>query len=340
MLTLAKLELRPKALLGLTGLTPDQFALILDTFIPLWQASEQKRLSRPNRQRAIGAGNSFKLEPPERVLLTVIYLRQYLTQDFLGLLVFDLHKSNVGRCISATLPLLEQSLPGPIRARTLKPADQEDTIPPSSYKPNRRRKIGTLKEFLEQFPELEEVIIDSSEQPRGQPKPAKKVDGKRPPGRPVDKRRYYSAKAGQHTLKTQMAVSPQGLIVHQSATAPGRMHDSRLLRRSRLGTALGVGTRVIGDKGYVGMDKVYPEYEVITPKMKPKGGQLSEEERELNRLVAKARIEVENAICRVKKYRACGDFYRGPVAQHGVMWGVVSGLVNLRLLDRLAQEAA
>jgi hypothetical protein len=105
-------------------------------------------------------------------------------------------------------------------------------------------KIGTIKEFLERFPELEDLVIDSTEQERGQPKPAKRTPtGKRPAGRPVDKRKFYSKKAGTHTLKVQLAVTPDGYIVHQSATASGRMHDAMVLRRSRLGWGLPAGTR-------------------------------------------------------------------------------------------------
>ena len=343
MITAAKLERRPRAFQSLTGLTPEQFRGVLEVFTPLWLEAERTRLSRPNRLRAIGAGASFKLAVPERLLMALIYLRQYLTMDFLGTLIFDLDKSNVSRSLDTILPVLEQALPGAIRARTLKPESEADTVPVAGFKPNRRRKIGTLAEFLERFPELEDLIVDSSEQERGQPKGASRTpEGKKPAGRPVDKKRFYSGKAGAHTLKTQLAVTPEGLIAHQSATAPGKMHDSRLFRRSRLGTALPVGIRLFGDKAYGGLKKVYPEYEVITPTKKPRKGQgeLSEEVRGLNRLVSKVRIVVENAICRVKKYRICKDFYRGQTDKHGLYWGVVGGLVNLRLLDRLGLEAA
>jgi len=111
----------------------------------------------------------------------------------------------------------------------------------------------------------------------------------------VDKKRFYSKKAGAHPLKTQLAVTPEGLIAHQSATVPGKMHDAMLLRRSRLGRGLPQGVRLIGDKGYTGMGKVYPEREVVTPTKRPKGKDHTDDERDFNKQVAKVRIVVENA---------------------------------------------
>ena len=61
-----------------------------------------------------------------------------------------------------------------------------------------------------------------------------------------------------------------------------------------------------------------------------KRGELSDEQRELNRLISKVRITAENAINRQGKFRACKEFFRNHPAHHGVIWGCVAGLVNLR----------
>ena len=237
------------------------------------------------------------------------------------------------------LPVLEQALPSPIRARTLQA--QADTIPREGWSTSKRRKIGTLKEFLEIFPELETVIVDATEQERGQAKPKKKqANGKKASGRPKQQKKYFSGKTKMHALKTQYAVTPDGVIVHQSASVPAPMSDSMLLRRSRLVVNLPPGTRVVWDKGYVGMEEVYPEFEVVVPIKKPKGGVLSDDEREFNRQVSKVRITVENTLCRLKKFRVLKDFFRNPDSSHGQLAGVVSGLVNLRVMNRMAIAAA
>lgn len=209
--------------------------------------------------------------------------------------------------------------------------------------------LGALKEFLEIFPELEDVIVDSTEQERAQPSKAKKsAEGKKPSGRAKDAKKYFSGKTKMqelvriryHALKTQFAVTPEGRIVHQSAAVPAPMSDSSLLRRSRLAGNLPPGVRLFGDSAYEGMGKIYTELEVVTPVKKPKGGKLEVEQREFNRQVSKIRIAVENAICCVKTFKVTREFFRNPVSSHGQLLGVVSGLVNLRLLNRSEASSA
>ena len=181
------------------------------------------------------------------------------------------------------------------------------------------------------------MIVDAAEQERGQPKPRpKQANGKKPPGRPKSKRKYYSKKKSGHTLKTQLGVGLNGVIVDQSPTVPGRMHDAALLKRSRLMNNIPERIEVFGDKGYEGMGKVYARHAFITPQKKPKGGTLTAEERETNRLISKVRIIAGSAINRVRKFRVTSSFYRGQDRKHGLYWGVVGGLVNLRRVEALA----
>lgn len=331
MLRLEKLTSRARSFERLVGLSPAEFDQLLAELEPLWEQAHRRSLLRAGRVRRIGAGNTFKLDLSQRLLVTLLYLRQYFTMHVLGLL-FDLDAANVCRNIHGLLPMLEQALPAPLRPRTLQ-AKPDETPGKEGRKP---RKIRSLDEFLEVFPELTDVIVDGTEQPRGQPKVKKgQAPGKKAVGRPKDKKRFYSVKQGTHTLKTQVAVTPEGQIVHLSATASGRTHDMKVLRRSRLMTRLPRHVRVWGDRGYTGMEKVYPARETVVPAKRPKKGELSAEERELNRLISKVRITVENAINRIKKFRACKEFFRNQPARHGVIWGCVAGLVNLRWQRRL-----
>ena len=317
---------RPASFARLTGATPEQFQELLCDIEPRWELAHHASLSRPTRIRAIGGGNQFKLQGAERLLCTLLYLRQYVTMHVLGVL-FDLDEANICRTIHTYLPLLEQALPAPRRPRTLQA--EPDQVPQKGAK--KPRKIRSIEEFLEAFPDLTDLIVDGTEQPRGQPK-VKKTKGpdQKPVGRPKDKKRYYSAKKGTHTLKVQVAVIPEGQIVHLSATASGRLHDMTLLRKSRLVKHVHPGVRLWGDRGYTGLDKIYPEHQTIVPKKRPRGGKLTGEEKELNRQISKVRITVENAICRMKKFRACREFFRNRDEYHGLIWGCVAGLANLR----------
>lgn len=227
----------------LTGVTPEQFNALLGKTEPHWELAHHAALLRPTRRRAIGGGNTFKLQGAERLLCTLLYLRQYITMHLLGIL-FDLDAGNICRNIHAYLPLLEQVTPAPVRPLTLQA--RPDEVPSKNSK--KPKKLRSIEEFLDVFPELRDVIVDGTEQPRGQPKGKKGAQpGKKAIGRPKDKKRYYSAKKGRHTLKTQVAVTPEGQLIHLSATASGRMLDMKLLRRSRLIKHLHPHDRVWGD---------------------------------------------------------------------------------------------
>jgi hypothetical protein len=79
-------------------------------------AFEQKRLARPNRQRAPVAGGKFKLTLEERVFMTLFALRLYSTWTLLGFL-FDLDESNAFRDAQITQAFLAEHLPLPERVR-------------------------------------------------------------------------------------------------------------------------------------------------------------------------------------------------------------------------------
>jgi hypothetical protein len=225
MLRVTQLQQRPIAFQRLTGVTGEEFNTILGLVTPLWLGANEQRLNNRQRKRAIGAGAKFHLELDALLLMTLIDLRQYCTQEFLGWLLFELNKSNVSRNIALLLPVLETALLGPIRAKTLQA--EPDTTPRAGWSTAKRKKIGTLKDFLEVFPEFEDVIVDSTEQERAQPSKAKKpVNGKKPGGRKANAKKYFSGKTKMHALKTQFAVTPEGRILHQSATVPAPMSDS------------------------------------------------------------------------------------------------------------------
>ena len=65
-------------------------------------------------------------------------------------------------------------------------------------------------------------------------------------GRPKDQKKFFSVKKGTHTLKTQVAVTPEGLVVHLSAPAGGRTHDMKVQGQSRLLPHLPRSTRLWG----------------------------------------------------------------------------------------------
>jgi hypothetical protein len=115
---------------------------------------------------------------PERLLMTLMYLRLYVRQSLPGY-VFDLDESNVSRELhQRLLPILLEVLPVPLREAPLRHLDS-DTPPdkpggkagPGPACPARkdkpRRRIGTLEELFAAYPEIEEVLLDATEQASG-----------------------------------------------------------------------------------------------------------------------------------------------------------------------------
>jgi len=99
MLTYSKLSKKPKIFQKMTGVTLDHYKGIVERMQPYWEENERDRLSRPNRQRRIGAGAKYHLRTlADKMLVLMLYYRTYLTMDFLGLL-FDLDKSSISRLV-------------------------------------------------------------------------------------------------------------------------------------------------------------------------------------------------------------------------------------------------
>lgn len=324
---------RPRSFESLCGLNPMEFTHLAQQIDPLWVRAHRLSLLRVGRQRQIGAGRPFKLDVPHRLFLTLLYLRHSLPMHLLGVL-FEMDAATVCRNIHALLPLLEQATPAPLRARTL---DSRKVIPDDA---GPRRRLRTLEDVLDAFPEIADLIIDSTEQSRGQPKKNKgRGPGKKAVGRPRDQKKFFSGKKGTHTLKTQVTVTPDGRVVHLSAPAGGRTHDMKVLKQSRLLPRLPRGTRLWGDRGDTGLDNLCPQHEGILPRMRPRGSRLNPDDRELNHQISKVRITVKNVVCKIKKFRICREFYRNAPHHHGQFWGCVAGLVNLRTVNRTPQFA-
>ncbi len=115
-----------------------------------YEEFEQKRLSRTERKRSIGAGRPFEHLLKDRLLMLLVYHRLYVTSILVGYL-FDLDQTNVLRDIRRLEPLVKDCVP----------------LPKKIYESTRRAR--TLEEVEEYFPGFI-AIIDSFEQEIPRPK--------------------------------------------------------------------------------------------------------------------------------------------------------------------------
>jgi hypothetical protein len=245
------------------------------------------------------------LDDRHRLLLTLVWLRVYPTYELLGFF-FGLHKRNAQLNARAVLAVL-------------------DTLPdfPFDRPGPDRRALSTPAQVMAAFPSVR-LVIDAREQRVN--RPGASHEAQKP---------YYSGKKKCHTLKTQLAVGPDGLIESVGGSHPGGAnHDLTLLRGSGLLEQLKHGEGAMMDKGYVGIGSTHPGVPVVIPHKGARGRPLTDGQKGENRVIARHRIVVEHAIAQLNRFTVMRQVFRGRERNHEVHHGravrVVARLVNRR----------
>jgi hypothetical protein len=301
----AVLSQKPAIFKAMTGLTVALFDELVWDLAPGYAAATVARRTRAGRQRAVGAGHPCSLPPRDEVLLTVIWLRHYWTQEALGYF-FGVSDTTALRAIGRVLPLLEAA-----------GRDTMRTDPPS-----RRQRLG-VAEALRAYEELADLddearVVDSFEQ---------RVQR---PTAPVEADRHYSGKKKTHTLKTQVVVKlGTGNVAEVAASAPGPCADPTLLRASGAAERLPPKARLLGDKAYrykkpAAGAPAPPQ--VAIPRRKPRGQPLPPADLVFNRTFAAARIIVEHTIRDLRIFQALSQQDRHRRTQHTARVCAVVGL--------------
>jgi hypothetical protein len=305
MLSYEELCRHPAAFPSLTGMTRGEFDCLLARFrqaeADLRAQSDSTRRDGKPRDRAPGAGHPYAHGAADRLLMALLWLRVYPTYEALGFF-FALHKRNAQLNVLAALEVL----------------DSLSDFPFGRPGPD-RKKARSAAEVMAAFPQVR-VIIDAKEQRVNKPQGEER------------QRPYYSGKKKAHTIKTQVVVNPRGQIEAVSESVPGSTHDLTLLVGSGVLGGLGQGEAAMTDKGYVGVDKHYPDVEVVLPFKKPRKGELSERQRGHNREVSRHRIVVEHVMAQLNRFTVLRQVFRGKKRdRHSRVTRVVAKVVNRRL---------
>lgn len=126
------------------------------------------------------------------------------------------------------------------------------------------------------------VVMDVTESPIEKPR--------------IGKKRFFSGKQGEHTLKTQVIIHQKSSQIICLGHGLGRIYDFRLFKTSNV--KFGELLKVIADKGYQGIKKIHQLSE--TPIKKPKGKKLTKDQKKSNRELNRLRITVEHVNHRLK----------------------------------------
>jgi len=311
MLNYDVLSRKPLIFKSFTGLEVQEFDALYSKTQESHDSYEEKRLYREDRKRKIGAGHPFKLPLKDRLVMLLMYHRLYVTSTLLGFL-FNLGQSNVLKNIRMLEPHAKEVLPLPKKLH------------------QKARRLRTLDEVEAFFPGFK-AFLDATEQEI--PRPRNK--GKR--------RTHYSGKKKRHTVKTQITVNAEGLILHKTPHARGSRHDYTLFkwRHPRLPGDVRLGV----DLGYDGVQNDYPGFNALVPfkrrspgrgKRGVKAEELTSEQKAFNRWLSGERVVAEHIISRLKKFRIMAHEFRNRLRHYDVMTDIVCGLVNLRIIGTKA----
>jgi hypothetical protein len=275
-----RLSRKPKQFHALIGYTLEEFRALLPAFVTSFLAYVQAYTltgKRRQKRRYVAYKNSPLPTMEDKLLFILMYLRKAPTQDLFGE-VFGMPQPVVNRWVHVLHPCLNRALAelGELPARTASELQVAH---------------DAVKVY---FSRRDTFVQDGTERPIQRPKDQE-----------VQKN-YYSGKKKRHTVKNNVLVNAQAKIAWLSATCEGKKHDKKIADESPL--TLPQDSRLYQDTGFQGF--TLPGVTILQPKKKPRGGQLTAEEKERNREIARVRIRVEHAIGGVKRYRIVKDQLR------------------------------
>lgn len=295
----AQLKQKARTMRSLTGFNPSEFEALLPSFRAAWDSFVEDTFEqRANRQRAYGAGRTAHLSSIEDKLLFILfYYRQYPTQEVQGFF-FGMSQAQANEWVHRLSGMLKQALGDELQLPERRPAK--------------------LEAVLSACPSLE-FIIDGTERPINRPKDNEK------------QKDYYSGKKKAHTVKNNLIVERKGKIRYLSDTYEGKRHDKKIADEED--HRFPSGSKLLQDTGYQGYR---PEgVMILQPKKKPRGGELTESEKIINRAISSLRVEVEHQIGGAKRCQIVVQRFRNRAEGFvDEVMEIACGLHNFRLAYR------
>lgn len=239
-----------RQLKAVIGMGKDEFYSLLSTFAESWYV--ELKLASPDRVRKVGGGKKGALKTMEEKLFSILlYLKTYPTFDVLGFLT-DRERTRACRSTHFLLKVLERTL------------GKKFVLP--------ARKITSVEEFFEKFPEMKDVFPDGTERPVQRPKDAKK------------RKKLYSGKKKRFTKKAIVVADEKKRILILTKSKSGRRHDKRLADKEELFRRLPPEVTAWTDTGFQGVTREHSN--TYMPKKATKNHPLTEEERQDNRIIS------------------------------------------------------
>lgn len=311
------LRQNPGMIKAFLGISAEVFWKIVEVVLFRLPEIDRQRLKRTDRKRQAGAGRPCDQPVSIRVAAVLTYLRLYAPQIPIALM-YGMTQPDLSRDLRRVLPAIQLALPCPEVWRVLE-AGQE----------------LAEAELLQLEDEItKRLLVDATEQRVSRPSDSEA------------RKQCYSGKKKQFTIKTQIVADEDYAIKVISEGVPGAQHDKTLSDQVRTLDRLPNGCEVDADKGYQGLDKQVGMVKVVneqtgevrevarltvlTPHKKPKGGELTEEQKAFNSLLNAIRVRIEHCIGWLKNWAILANRFRCAHSIYTSIVRTISGLVNLQ----------
>jgi len=246
MLNIERILKQERLVRAMTGLNLKAFKALESSFEAAYQQSLNKLEKQRKRQQ--GGGRKATLKTTlDKMLYILMYIKCYPTFDLMGVL-FNFDRSCAHDWVHRLLPVLEAAL------------GKKQVLP--------ERKINSIAEFLEKFPEVKEIIIDGKERPVQRPKDAEKQT------------EHYSGKKKRHTRKHTTGSTRKKRVILLSTARGGKVHDKKQLDAEEWIENIPDEVAIAGDLGFQGLQNEFVN--VHLPHKKPRGQELTAAQKEEN----------------------------------------------------------
>lgn len=295
MTSYSELSQNPVKFLAMTGYTVEEFQALLPHFRVQFETYIKTHTleGQPRVKRQYCDYTTSCLPTLEdKLLFILIYLKQSPTQEMHANL-FGMYQPDANVWIHLLHPLLNQAL-ATLGELPVREADDLDLD---------EAEVGVY-------------FHDGTERPIPRP-----TD-------PDEQKKYYSGKKKGHTLKNIVVSNALCKIILLTLSCEGKKHDKK--SADEAGYSLPEGSSLFQDTGFQGF--TIAGVIIFQPKKKPRGGELSPDEKEDNRLISTIRIRVEHVIGGVKRYRIVKDKIRNwKKGFRDMVMETCCGLHNFRL---------
>lgn len=140
---------------------------------------------------------------------------------------------------------------------------------------------------------------------------------------------WYSGKKKMHTIKTQVEVGTDTLLIYSIRFAKGSTHDFKLFKSSIVD--YNKSNTLFVDKGYIGIEKIHSNS--IIPIRASKKHQLTDEEKWYNNEISKIRITVEHVNAFIKKFKVTSTRFRNRRKNFKLFMTLICGIYNFETAD-------